>query len=83
MSEEMLQAVRLIPFLAKSKVAQDAVFTCISRLYQDKAEKMERKSEAKPVIPPDLGVADDLAFEGCNRYRKIAFLLMGKEAGSN
>lgn len=35
------------------------------------------------MILPDLGMADDLAFEGCNRYRKIAFLLMGKEAGSN
>lgn len=43
---------------------------------------MERKQEAKPVILPDPGMADDLAFEGCNRYRKIAFL-MSKEAGSN
>lgn len=44
---------------------------------------MERKKEAKPMILPDLGRADDLAFEGCNRYRKIAFLFMGKKAGSN
>lgn len=44
---------------------------------------MERRQEAKPVILPDLRMADDLAFEGCNCYRKTAFLFMGKQAGSN
>lgn len=40
---------------------------------------MERRyQESKPVVLPDLRMADDLAFEGCNCYRKLPFCSWAK-----
>lgn len=41
------------------------------------------KENRQPMILPDLGKSVGLPCEGCDRSRKIAFLLMAKEAGSN
>lgn len=38
---------------------------------------------SQAVSLADLEVADGLACQGSNRYRKMALLLMGREAGSN